>query len=807
MQHFEKHEQPLRLAIDISIWNFQTQSGKGGQNPVLRTLYYRLLRLLSLAITPLFVFDGPNKPPFKRNKKIGHNVASLPDFLTRQLLKQFGFPFHTAPGEAEAECALLQQKGVVDVVLSEDVDTLMFGCGTTIRNWSSEGSPGNKSPTHVNLYQAEVTKEKSGLDSDGMILVALMSGGDYVPAGVPGCGVKIACEAARAGFGRDLRKIAKNDTAGYQEWRDRLEHELHTNESGHFRTRHGALVVPKSFPDRKVLAYYTHPTVSGLEKFSQLSVSIAQPKPINIQELRTFVAEAFEWLNLSGALKFIRGLAPALLIHRLQVKASDSADETNYVADTEKEESRLIKAICGRRNHFVTDGLPELRLAYIPRDIVGLNLELEERDEPTREMSSDSEVELVEENERSEVPTSPEKVRGPFRYEPNKPEKLWVLETWAKVGVPMLVETWEGEQRNPQKFATRKARERKQTSKAGMQYGALDAFVKITKPNIPHEPSSKPSSTSVTSLGETATSASTLDNLPSVQPAEKVKHIEEKTNIRIPLMRKETILPDMTPPIHSRSHWSTKKKWKQPLNGSLTNPWTLSRRPSDTLDVNLPAGTRYSALGIYASGSKDDAGVDDETVLEENRENKATEPLDIFSSVQKKPTTPLGDSPLGGNVTIRRKRRAKPLTKAVTAPCGIREIIDLDDSDEDLMGVPLQVPDIAGLPRGQTSEPSALPCMKDYQKPSARGPRHFQAKRGDSCPDETDLGLRTPPPPASPTSSLNLPSLADQHSRNPGIIMLRESLEGAWRILEPTERLEKSARVFSSVGIVDLTAD
>jgi len=101
----------------------------------LRTFYYRLLRLISLAIHPVFVFDGPNKPPFKRNKRTGPNVASIPEFLAKQLLKQFGYPIHLAPGEAEAECALLQREGIVDAVLSEDVDTLMFGSGITIRNW------------------------------------------------------------------------------------------------------------------------------------------------------------------------------------------------------------------------------------------------------------------------------------------------------------------------------------------------------------------------------------------------------------------------------------------------------------------------------------------------------------------------------------------------------------------------------------------------------------------------------------------------------------------------------------------------
>ena len=250
----------------------------GGTNPALRTFYYRLLRLIALSIHPIFVFDGPNKPPFKRNKRTGGpgvSVASIPEFLAKQLLKQFGFPIHLAPGEAEAECALLQREGIVDAVLSEDVDTLMFGSGVTIRNWSPE-QKSSKTPTHVNVYDAVQTKNgPSGLDREGMILVALMSGGDYVPEGIPGCGPKKACEAARAGFGSDLCRIAKGDKTGLREWRDRLQHEIKTNESKFFAQKRPSIKIPDEFPRTDILGYYTHPAISGqasLDRSTQLRV-------------------------------------------------------------------------------------------------------------------------------------------------------------------------------------------------------------------------------------------------------------------------------------------------------------------------------------------------------------------------------------------------------------------------------------------------------------------------------------------------------------------------------------------------------
>jgi holliday junction resolvase YEN1 len=187
---FEQTGRPLRVAIDTSIWAFQVQNGTDqGSNPSLRTFYYRLCRLLHTNIQPLFVFDGPRKPPFKRNQRTQqfYGGNSLEDRLMKRLIQSFGFCYWDAPGEAEAECSLLQRLGVVDIVITEDVDCIMFGA-TKVAREISEG----KNKSHVYLYTEVETR--TGLNRDGLILIAMMSGGDYLPAGVPGCGPKIATE-------------------------------------------------------------------------------------------------------------------------------------------------------------------------------------------------------------------------------------------------------------------------------------------------------------------------------------------------------------------------------------------------------------------------------------------------------------------------------------------------------------------------------------------------------------------------------------------------------------------------------------
>ncbi|KAI7460003.1 hypothetical protein KC357_g9069 [Hortaea werneckii] len=485
--HYTTHSRPLRLAIDISIWLFQIQSGKGGSNPALRTFYYRLLRLLTLNIHPLFVFDGPNKPLFKRNKKVGGpgvKVASVPEFLAKQLLRQFGFPWHVAPGEAEAECAVLQREGLVDAVLSEDVDTLMFGCGVTLRSWNAEGAAGsgagggtkgNGPPTHVSVYREEETRERSGgIDPSGMILVALMSGGDYLPEGIPGCGPKVACDAARAGFGTELCGLGRKDREGLARWRESLEREIRTNESKFFSRRNPSFTLPEGFPNKEVLGYYTHPCVSSPEKLERLKSSLKWDQEIDFPALREFAKDAFDWRCITGARKFIKNLAPAMLIRELRLRGEKAEDEHPDHGDTQKEsEETLVKAIHGIRTHPSVDSALELRISFIPSSLVPLDLSLEEEDDEilppsasqtpaddtneTPSPASDSDSESI----RLPPPTSPTKKRNFKPYDPDLPEKVWILKPFLQLGCPLLVEDWEASSRDPRAFLKqrRKARE------------------------------------------------------------------------------------------------------------------------------------------------------------------------------------------------------------------------------------------------------------------------------------------------------------------------------------------------------------
>ena len=80
----------LRIGIDASIWFFHAAHGKEGENPELRTLFFRCARLMTMPFLPLFIFDGPKRPSVKRGKRITGNQHWLTNGM-KGIIEAFGF--------------------------------------------------------------------------------------------------------------------------------------------------------------------------------------------------------------------------------------------------------------------------------------------------------------------------------------------------------------------------------------------------------------------------------------------------------------------------------------------------------------------------------------------------------------------------------------------------------------------------------------------------------------------------------------------------------------------------------------------
>lgn len=167
--------QGKRIAIDVSILLYQAiiairSSGadminmKGEVTSHILGLFNKTIILLKMNIIPIYVFDG--KPPDFKSKVIQSRrdiknkaYSKLEEDLSeedrikyfkrtvsisrkqinecKELLDLMGVAYIEAPEEADSQCAQLVKEGLVDGVLTEDMDILTFGASSIYKNLTS----------------------------------------------------------------------------------------------------------------------------------------------------------------------------------------------------------------------------------------------------------------------------------------------------------------------------------------------------------------------------------------------------------------------------------------------------------------------------------------------------------------------------------------------------------------------------------------------------------------------------------------------------------------------------------------------
>jgi len=100
-------------------------------------------------------------------------------------LKRYNIKYVVAPYEADSQMVYLEKSGLVDGVISEDSDLLVFGCQTLLTKMDDYGSC-------IEILRSNFSKCKnssiSRLDQQEIQLIAIISGCDYTK-GIPGLGV------------------------------------------------------------------------------------------------------------------------------------------------------------------------------------------------------------------------------------------------------------------------------------------------------------------------------------------------------------------------------------------------------------------------------------------------------------------------------------------------------------------------------------------------------------------------------------------------------------------------------------------
>lgn len=111
--------------------------------------------------------------------------------MAAQLIRQLraeNIPYVVAPYEADAQLAYLEQEGLIDGIISEDSDLLVFGCKTVLFKLDTYGNC-------VEIQQERFAQAKqvslAGWSREAFRQMAILSGCDYLPS-IAGMGLKNA---------------------------------------------------------------------------------------------------------------------------------------------------------------------------------------------------------------------------------------------------------------------------------------------------------------------------------------------------------------------------------------------------------------------------------------------------------------------------------------------------------------------------------------------------------------------------------------------------------------------------------------
>ncbi|KAG7446076.1 uncharacterized protein BT62DRAFT_932425 [Guyanagaster necrorhizus] len=374
----------------------------------------------------------------------------------KAIIEAFGFEWRTAPGEAEAELAYLNATRVIDGVLSDDVDTFVFGAHTVVRNPSSTHSSDEKR-THVRIC-TDIEPSRADL-----ILIALCSGGDYCEAGLPSCGIKTAYALARAGLATSLYEAAttfpRSELSEFLViWRKELIEELRTDLHRCIGRKMGALAksVPDSFPNIDILLAYTHPITSRSEGkpdyYADISWTRKEPQIPALAGLCEFY---FEWGFKELIIKRFRTLIwPGIALRALRRYILDDDPEkvfTLFSGDQPVPEDGWMKKIHSKREHHSTDKTPEYRVEVDPTALVVLAEAgvkgIRRPDDEEWEVSDD---EQDDEDGKKKVPV-----------DPCEPLRLWLPSVLVRQARPELVEAYEEVLRKKREKKAPKGRKKK----------------------------------------------------------------------------------------------------------------------------------------------------------------------------------------------------------------------------------------------------------------------------------------------------------------------------------------------------------
>jgi len=179
-----------------------------------------IIKWLNFGVTPIFVFDGTDKPEKGETQKARSESSKQKRDVFEEKIKQMneldildrtveminevqndfakfidlaggeienlinildisGLPWYQAKGESEQLCAMLALEGKVDAVYSKDGDNMVLGCPILLKSYSTNMYENGQTIPTLEFYELAVILNKLELSMDEFVDLCILLGCDF----------------------------------------------------------------------------------------------------------------------------------------------------------------------------------------------------------------------------------------------------------------------------------------------------------------------------------------------------------------------------------------------------------------------------------------------------------------------------------------------------------------------------------------------------------------------------------------------------------------------------------------------------
>lgn len=204
-----------------------------------------------------------------------------------EILGMFGIPYLVSATESDSQCAILEELGLVDGIITDDSDVFLFGAKNVYRHAFEYEKP-------VEVYSALQLENELGLTRKELICLAYLLGSDYT-SGVKGIGVISAAEIIEEFCTlRDSKTVTAaevvEDLNRFKAWLQSPNDAEHNDSD--FKKRHknlkSKIKLAEDFPNIEVAEAYINPQVDDSKDPFEWSVP-------NLDALRHYVVKKLDW--------------------------------------------------------------------------------------------------------------------------------------------------------------------------------------------------------------------------------------------------------------------------------------------------------------------------------------------------------------------------------------------------------------------------------------------------------------------------------------------------------------------------------